>query len=365
MIQTLRMSGLILVMLVAFDLAVAAGLAGMQRVGVADGLVRYFEFGRSVPGKLARWQAEPEAQGNLYDVAWRPDILARSAEDFAAEPADAGPVLRSYGMSFSGNILRQAQALDPDLIVDRHAGPAAPPNMVFELFLADRANRRPGDVVMLTFLSSSVPALQAMSNRTWNFEQPAPFTYPIFRPGPDNGLIRIAPLVESLEEERALMGDSAQATAWQAQLAEEDAFYTAAGFGLPGLDASPFLRLLRRSAATRAVGQRQAEVIDQDAAAQAEILRRMIAEVARIAAEDDQHPIIVLVQGRAPSDLDMLDATAEALAAHDVAYLATVEHFDPRDRAGFAQDGHYLPEVDRRFAAALLDLLPASQRAAP
>ena len=357
MIQTLRMSGLVLVMLIALDLAVAGGLAALDRVGAGQALVRYFEFGRSVPGKLERWQNDPDMPGNLHSVAWRDDILARSADAFAAEPDGAGSVLRSYGMSFSGNILREAQALDPDLSVDRHAGPAAPPNMVYELFLADRENRRAGDVVMVTFLSSSVPAMAAMSNRTWNFEQPAPVTYPIFRADAAGGLTRIAPLIETEAQERALSDNPATQAAWAAQLAREDAFYTGAGFGLSALDASPFVRLLRRSAATRAVALREDRVMAGNGTAQAEVLRRMIEDIARITREDGQVPVIVLVQGRDRGDLDMLAAASPALDATGIAYLATVDHADPRDIAAFAPDGHYRPETDRRFAAALLHIL--------
>lgn len=59
------------------------------------------------------------------------------------------------------------------------------------------ANRRKDDVAVLGILSSSVPALAALSNRTWMFEQPAPFTYPVFRPDAQGGLKRIDPLVRS------------------------------------------------------------------------------------------------------------------------------------------------------------------------
>ena len=37
-------------------------------------------------------------------------------------------------------------------------------------------------IVVLGFLSSSLHAMASLSNRTWSFEQPAPFTYPVFLP---------------------------------------------------------------------------------------------------------------------------------------------------------------------------------------
>lgn len=371
--RTGMMLGLVLILLAGLDGVVALGLGWAESSGRLGSLVRYFDYGRSVPGKLARWEAAPDRPGNLYDVAWRDAALARSAQEFAAETAAGGagggsgsgsgdgpgdgPVIRSYGMSFVDNIIAQALALRPDLSWDGMAGPAAPPNFTYALFEDDRANRRAGDVVVLGILSSAVPAMAALSNRTWAFEQPAPFTYPIYRPEGAAGLRRVDPLVVSAAAQRALSGDAAARAQWQAQLRREDLFHGPRAFAWPWLDVSPFARLLRRSLATAHVARVNRRILREGAYPHAETLRRMIAEFAATARADGQIPLVMLVQTRDPRDADLLAIAGPLLAREGIAYLATAELFDPSDPMGFLADGHYTPAVDRIFARAFLNRL--------
>lgn len=359
--KTLAMPGLILLFLALLDLGVAVLLHQAEARGRLGSLVRYFDYGRSVPGKLAQWQAHPGTPGNLYDVAWRPDILAASAAGFAAEPSDMGPVIRSYGMSFVGNIIAAAQAQDPGLRWDNHAGPGAPPNFTYALFQEDRGNRRPGDIVVLGILSSAIPGMAALGNRSWVFEQPAPFTYPVFHPE-GAGLVRTEPLVISAADQRALAGDAAAARAWADQLAATDAFHAPVTFGAVWLDASPFARLVRRALAKSHIARTEAAILDGGVYPHAEVLGRMITEFARTARADGQVPVVMLIQTRNPADADVLALAAPALRRDGVAYLATAEIFDPADPSGFVSDGHYTPAVDAAFGQAFLRLLPGADQ---
>ncbi|MEM7768690.1 MAG: hypothetical protein AAF253_14590 [Pseudomonadota bacterium] len=354
--KTASMIGLTLLMLALMDAGVAAVLHTAEAQGRLGGLVQYFEYGRSVPGKLQRWKERPDMPGNLYEVAWRRNIIADSAEDFAGEVSDASSTVRAYGMSFVNNILRQAVELDSDLGVDIHSGPAAPPNFTYALFLEDRTNRRPGDIVVLGVLASSIPAMAAMSNRSWLFEQPAPFTYPVFRPSGDE-LERIDPLVSSAAEERALAETPKHAAAWRQQMAEEDAFASPFSFGAPVLDHSPFARLARRSLAIGHIDRTERNLLASERLDLGKTLRRLIHRFAEIAREDGQSPMVFLIQTRDPSDADILAMARPALERYAIPYLATAEHFDPRDPAGFLDDGHYRVEVDRLFAERFLQML--------
>ena len=354
--QTLKLLCLTVLFLALIDSAVALTLTWADRSGRLGSLIRYFDYGRSVPGKLAEWQAHPGVPGNLFEVAWRQKAVMLSHERFLAEPRDAGPVIRSYGMSFVNHILEDAVGLRPDLVWDSHAGPGAPPNYTYAMFQDDRANRRAGDIVVLGILSSSLPAMAAFSNRTWVFEQPAPFTYPVYQPEGD-GLARIEPLVESAAQERALATDPATRQAWIAQLSRHDAFYGFQTFGAPALDASPFMRLVRRSLATSHVRQTSAAVLAGEGYPYAEVLKRIIHDFARTARADGQLPVVMLIQSRDPADANVLELVRADLSAENVPYLATAEHFDPEIRSGFIGDGHYRPEINHMFAQEFLALL--------
>ncbi|MBK0329371.1 hypothetical protein I5535_19015 [Rhodobacteraceae bacterium F11138] len=354
--KTAAMLGLVLLFLALLDTGVAVVLHWAEAQGRMGSLVRYFDYGRSVPGKLAQWEADPDAPGSLYNVAWRQGAIAVSSAEFAAETDDTGPVIRSYGMSFVNHIMIAAQEQDPDLRVDRHSGPGAPPNFTYALFQEDRGNRRAGDVVVLGILSSSVPAMAALSNRSWTFEQPAPFTYPVFLLNGEE-VKRVEPLINSAEQERALAHAPARARAWADQLAAWDAFYSPITFGAVWLDASPLARLVRRSLGTAHVAQVKAEILAGSEYPYVEVLNRMIMDFARTAQADGQIPIVVLVQTRNPVNVDVLEIARPALERADVAYLATVEHFDPADVSGFVSDGHYRPGINARFGKVFLDLV--------
>jgi hypothetical protein len=354
--KTLTLLSLTLVFLALMDIGVAQVLAWGERSGRLGSLVQYFDYGRSVPGKLAQWEKNPGMPDNLYDVAWRPEAIEGSRAAFLAEPADTPPVIRSYGMSFVNNILRKALEIEPELIWDGHAGPGAPPNFTYALFEQDRANRRESDIVILGILSSAVPAMAALSNSTWVFEQPAPFTYPIYWPEGD-GLRSVEPLVSSAAEQRALSNNPAAQTAWHAQLMQEDHFFGLQTFGLPVLDASPFARLVRRALAISHIERTNADILQRNGYPYAEVLRRMISAFARQARADGQMPVVMLIQSRDPRDPNLLAINRPVLDEENIPYLATADYFDPEDQSGFLGDGHYRPPIDRIFAERFIDLI--------
>lgn len=354
--STLSLLFLVFAFLAAIDIGVHTTLHWAEQNNRLQALVRYFEYGRSVPGKLNRWEANPDAPGNLIHVAWRPQILANSAERFEATNAGAAPVVRSYGMSFVNNILRAASEKNPDLILDAHSGPAAPPNFTYAVFEDDRQNRSADDIVVLGILSSSVPAMAAFSNSTWAFEQPAPFTYPIYHLEAGT-LHRRDPVIEAYTELSGLNPDEAKRVAWYTQLEAEDYFYSSQTYGYTSLDGSPFARLVRRSLATAHISKVEARILGEEVYPYADVLRKMILEFAKTAREDRQYPVVMLIQSRDPADADVLAITKPVLDQENIPYLATAEHFDPRDQSGFQSDGHYQPRIDSIFAEAFLDMM--------
>lgn len=356
--KALEVCGLSLLIFIAMDVAIGIGLSFAERAGRFGSLVQYFEYGRSTPGKLAKWEADPEAPGNLYDVAWRDEAVRISRAGFIADAAGDQPAIRSYGMSFVDNILRAALDLDPAFYWDSHGGPGAPPNYTFALFEDDRANRRAGDIAILGVLSSAVPAMAALSNRTWVFEQPAPFTYPIYELGAD-GLARIEPVVTSAAMNRSLKDDHALRRAWLKQLSHEDRFYSPRAFAAAWLDISPFARLVRRSLAVSQISRTKAGIVNANAYPYRDVLSRMIASFAEQARRDGVKPVVFLIQTGDLADADLVSVLKETLQAHAIPYLATAELAEIRNPSNFAPDGHYTPEADRIFAEQFLEMLAA------
>jgi len=255
-------------------------------------------------------------------------------------------------MSFSANILHAAVDRDPSLAWDLHTAPTAPPNSVYHVALADREFREQGDVVVLAFLSSALVGMPSFSNRTWNFEQPIPFTYPIYRAVEDELSVKY-PIVSSLNEEQ----DPALNRLWADQLAEHDANYSNYAFAWPLLDYSPFFRLVRRAFASLAQTQSKQVFEKEGEFPIQETLHLIIRDFSQMVREDNQRPIVFLIQSRNPHDLNLIQMTRAALEEYNVSYVATEEHFSPNDIKGFMADGHYQKSVDDVFAQAFLELL--------
>lgn len=353
--RTARMIALTAACLAALDLAVAGGLVLAARLGgPLEQLVVFFEYGRSVPGKIDRWARDGAGRGNLLEVGWIPQTVAHSTAGFAAEPGT--PVLREYGMSFSRNVVAEAAALGLATPVDLHDGPGAAPNYVHQLFLEDRRNRRPGDVVVFAVLASALPNMLSLTARTGAFEQPAPMTFPIFGDGRT-----VEPLVRSLADEMAVRGDPAFAARWRAQLAAEDALYTPFAFAAQWLDVSPLARLTRRTLATSIISARKAEVHRSGRAAAS--LRRVLRSFAETARADGQVPIVLLIQNESRHVVD-LDAIAGAtLRDAGVAFVDAADHMSPEDARSYEADGHFRPEVDRRIALGLIAAIAGAEGA--
>lgn len=351
--KTLSTIGLTAVFVMILDVIVAMTLNWASDNGRLGSLVQYFEYGRSVPGKLLRWEQNPGTPGNLYNIAWRSETILGSQQAFEEEDASEGPVVRSYGMSFVNSIIRQATDLESEVIWDGHGGPGAPPNFTFALFQDDRYARRPGDIAVFGVLSSSVSGMAALSNSTWAFEQPAPFTYPVYWPV-EGSLRRVEPAINSATELRDLTDETRRI--WEAQLEQEDYFFSAHTFGLTWLDHSPFFRLVRRSIATSIIEQTKAEILAGNYPFE-QVLRLMVSEFARLARADGQIPVVMLIQSRNPTDPDVFEVVRPVLEQDNIPYLATVEHFNPRDASGFLVDGHYVKSVDLLFAEHFLILL--------
>lgn len=350
--RTFIMTGMILAVVALLDLTVAITLRQIEPGSPLTRLVTYFEYGRSVPGKIARWREDPEVRGNLLEVAWIEDEIARSTETFASRAPVSSPVIRSYGMSFANQIMDEAEALRPDLDFERRSGPAAPPNFALDFFEADRPNRNPGDIVVLGILASSVPAIGALTNATWLFEQPAPFTYRIYRP---DGTV-VTPVFRSLNEYRDQTPEAA--ALWEAQLAREDAFHGWQTYGLSLLDASPFARLVRRTLATRHIAAVERDILAGDVFPIAPTLLTIVERFTTMASEDGQHPIVLLIQTRGPRDYDLKSDLAPLLDARDIPYLATADIVDVTDLRAFVPDGHYSKSRNRDLGAAFLSYLP-------
>ena len=359
--QTLKILSLTILIFIAMDVIISFALKNFERHKLFPSIVQYYGFGYSVPNKLENWKKN-QAQWfeTTLENELRDDVLKTSQREFLSENPDQGPVLRVYGMSFVDQIIDAAmdirpKSLFPNLKVDKHSAGGAPPNYSFMIFNSDRKNRRRGDVAILGISSSNVLAMNSMSHSAYSFEHPLPYTYPIYWPE-KQGLRTIEPLIYKKSDIASLSTDTSFRKKWYDQLRRHDEFFTPVAFFFPWMDASPFVRLIRRWNVTARFKKLSAKGVEKFSYPYKEVLNEFVINFAETARSDGQIPIVFLIQAR-PTDADLKNLLQAKLDSHNIRYFSTVDYFNPNDPTGFIQDGHFKKHINVMLAENFLAML--------
>lgn len=156
----------------------------------------FFEYGRSVEGKLARIVGSDDATAApIATAGWSIPPLGSTAPTRRGSGSDL--LVAFYGQSFSDQVAEVLRRVDWRVTLRTWGGPAAPPNAAFGLYLDDRGCHE-ADVVVLSLLASSVASMDSTSGMNCQFESPAPYTYPKFLADASRGLMVIEPTVRTL-----------------------------------------------------------------------------------------------------------------------------------------------------------------------
>lgn len=354
--------------LALLDIAVNAVFGTDQPLDEAPALARYFEYGRSIEGKLERQvAADPNRGGQMISTAWIEEDWLRSLP--SAPEGDDDLLVAVYGQSFSHIATHEAARVDGRITVRAVGGPGAPPSHSYAAYQADVGLRR-ADVVVLGILSWAVPNMGSLSGLLWNFESPAPFTFP--RYGVAQGqLTAVEPLIRSEAQFRAAF--TARDETWQRfeqQLREHDRGYSALTFDASWADHSAIARMLRRGWVAHARPYEQgvfdpAEGFDPRSQ-EIQALRALLAELARDTRARGERLVVLLLHSQGHADhLDR--ALAETLQAHRIEYISTHTLFSSADPSNYKFDGHYSDAANARLGASLLAALrraPAERHAA-
>jgi hypothetical protein len=144
---------------------------------VPSTLQLYFDYGRSVEGKLRReTRANPAETAPITLTGWYDPLEA-------AEPRTnpEKQIVTIYGMSHA---VRLGQALNrvSNLFAARIVGaPGATTNWSYGAYLRDRGGGK-NRAVVLAFMSANFMAINTMSSMTWNVDMPAPYIRQLTQP---------------------------------------------------------------------------------------------------------------------------------------------------------------------------------------
>lgn len=318
----------------------------------------YFEYGRSVEGKLTRMLgATDESSVPLAQAGWLDLESWKKLNLPVSRPPGKDLLVAMYGMSFSHHVGEVMEAMDSKLAVRLIGGPAAPPNHSFAAYNIDRGNHQ-ADVVVLGVLASSVKALRTMNGMTWQFEGPAPYTYP--RYFLDGGKLKaVWPKVQSLAQFRAAFHDKQQWDAFVNQMQQHDGFYNSFLFDHNWLDNSVLVRMMRRAFAQRhqmTIGNEVYSSAGFNAESDISVLRAMVSEFAATAKQDGKLPVVLVINDRGYDD-DLFQVLKPTLEKNSIPYVSTHSIAPATDVRNFIGDGHFIESANKSIATAVLKLI--------
>jgi hypothetical protein len=320
----------------------------------------YLDYGRSLEGKLRRMVGKDDASSSaIAQAGW---LSPEKWQDQPTQPEPGKNLLMAlYGQSFTQSVGQAIVKLDPEISMRLLAGPAAPPNYAYAAYEVDRSQHK-ADVVILGLLASSVKAMRTLNGMTWQFEGPAPYTYPRYSLVNDR-LVAVWPQERSLQQLRATLKNP---TAWQAYLAQlraHDGFYSPFLFEQNLLDNSAILRMVRRAVAQRHQKALGDQVYNRRTGFNAEqevpLLRAMVTDFATTAKQAGQLPIVLIFNDQGFSD-HLFQALKPTLEAAKIPFVSTHSLVAPEDLGNFVGDGHFTDSANQKFAQAVLSIINKS-----
>lgn len=324
----------------------------------AGPLNSYFEYGRSVEGKLLRMLGPTdEASSPLAQAGWLDPELWKKLKAPVSRPPGKELLVAIYGMSFSNHVGTAMEAMDSRLAIRAIAGPAAPPNYSFAAYNLDQG-RHQADIVVLGLLASSVKAIRTLNGMTWQFEGPAPYTYPRYVLE-DGKLKAIWPNSLSLAQFRAAFQNKQQWDALLTQMREHDQFFNSFLFKHNWLDNSVIVRMIRRAWAQRHQMTISSQIYSPagfNAELDIPVLRAIVSDFAVTAKRDGKLPIVLVLNDRGYED-HLFQALKPTLESASIPYVSTHNIAPASDVRNFVPDGHFTESANQLIAKAMLKLI--------
>jgi hypothetical protein len=325
---------------------------------------RFFNYGRSVQGKLQQIVGEDDSRsGPIALAGWIDRECSRKVTTATGKLG-----VSIFGNSFSAQLADQLSR-DQSLSIARYGGPGAPPNHSYACFMREsdgEGDRQPIQIIGVT--SSSLPRMESIWGATTSFELPQPFTFPRYHLSSSGELVEYNPSIRSVSDLRRVLSDAALWKAWLAELSAEDHFYSRFLIGTDFVDTSVIGRMIRRGFGQDNFRRRSEELRGSDGNIIApdiiSVLPVLISNFAKRVRERGAQPIVVLFEEYGSGRV--LERILARTLSHDaIDYVSSMPIAPANDRRNFLADGHFKPEVNQRIAKAVIGLIQASSKQEP
>jgi hypothetical protein len=320
-------------------------------------LAQFFEYGRSVEGKLARMtRRTDEESAPILRTGW---IEAPRVRTVSKGPEAGYPTISVYGMSHSVHLANDMAKLDPSVTVRSFGAPGAVPSWAYSAYLSDRRQFH-SDVVVLAVMTIGIPFISTTSGSTNHFDTVWPYTYPrlVLR---DGRLDSRRPPFMSLEGYRSYFFDPDKWATYVNWLEENDPYYDPALYRKTVFDKSSLVRMLRRAYAHASRRKKEARVYDErrgfnPEADEVRILLAIVESFADEARREGSIPVVYIVNNLFTGRrlFELLEPT---LASNAIPCLSSHTVCDPDDPRNYLPDTHFTPQRNAEMAGAVLALI--------
>ena len=282
----------------------------------------YFEYGRSVEGKLDTMTKSANVQSDpILEHGW----LQKKSYDLLPKKAGENQTLVAvYGMSHAKLLGEAISKIDNRYIIRNITGPGAPTGWAFAAYKED-SNHHEAKVVILGIMTDSIAYLSATSGATSYFDMSHPYTFP--RYFVENAQLKqVNPPFFTGEGFIEYFYNPRKWAAYTDWLSKNDKFYDAFLFKRSLTDMSALFRVLRRAYSQKIKTNLISQVYTKDGfnlnSEEVIALRKILEVFAQSAREQGRLPIVYIVNNEGRSD-HLYKALKPVLDTYNIPSLST------------------------------------------
>ena len=322
-----------------------------------NSLQSYFDYGRSVEGKLQRMTRKTnDESAPIILHGWLKSKTDKSKDCQPVKPDET--LVAVYGMSHTQMLGEAIQKVNAKYVIRNITAPGAVPTWTFTAFQLDMNRCRP-DVAIFGVMTDSVPLLSATSGATAYFDMSYPYTFPRYILDEGN-LHTVYPPFVSVDEYRDYLHNRVKWLEYRTWLEKYDPFYDPLLFEISNFDHSSIIRILRRAYFEFRRKERVDKVYGKEGfnakSEEVKVLRLIIRQFAKSARGNKIIPIIYIVNNQGRSD-HLYKILKPALDADRIPFFSTHTICPPDNPKLFLANSHFTPDKDMEIAQEIIAII--------
>jgi len=318
----------------------------------------YFEYGRSVEGKLAvmtrhnEYESAPRVSGG-----WLNSDKHNSLPNKISKPGEV--LIALYGMSHTQDLWTAISEIDKRYLIRGFMAAGATPNWTYAAYEFDKG-RHKAHAVILGIMTEGIDLITSTTGMTAYFDICYPYTFPRYTVENGKLLVSYPPFLDAKGYIEYFYDDS-KWNQYRAWLAKNDKLYDPFLFQRSVFDHSALVRLLRRAYAEREKQNITSRVYTEsrfiENSEEIVILRAIVQTFAESARADNIIPIIYIVNTQGQGD-KLFRVLKPVLDANGIPYLSTHIICPPDDpRVYLSENSHFIPSKDMELAREMIRII--------